>query len=142
MSEQESTDVPTGSSEKAAGKEQIEDLPFEAAHNCCVFMGDLKKHTEFTGIVDFLKRSRVIVALATPDIIYKDHQQEFWKNAKMDYWNNEYAVVSTIQGEFVIISEDDIREALKLTDKKTDPRVLSWVEQRMFPKNEVQWTDY
>ena len=48
----------------------------------------------------------------------------------MDYWNNESAIVSTIQGEFVIISEDDIREALKLTDKKTDPRVLSWIEQR------------
>ena len=84
----------------------------------------------------------MIVALATPAIIYKDHQQEFWKNAKIDFCNNESAVVSTIQGEFVIISEDDIREALKLTDKKTDPRVLSWVEQRMFPKNEVQWTDY
>ena len=129
MSEQESADIPAGSSKKATGTEQMEELPFEPAHNCCAFMGDLKKHQEFTGIVDFLKRSRVIVALATPAIIYKDHQQEFWKNARMDYWNNESAVVSTIQGELVIISEDDIREALKLYDeKKTDPRELSWIE--------------
>ena len=53
MSEQESADVSAGSSEQAAGKEQIEELPFEPAHNCCAFMGDLKKHQEFTGIVDF-----------------------------------------------------------------------------------------
>ena len=42
----------------------------------------------------------------------------------------ESAIVSKIQGELVIISENDIREALKLEDVKTDPRELSWTEQR------------
>src|ERR1044071_6884799 len=130
MSEQESVSVPAGSSSKVAEKEKSVDLPFESAHNCCAYLGHVKKHTEFARIIEFLKRSRVIDAIATPAIIYRDHHQEFWANAKMDFWDNESSLVSKIQGELVIISENDIREALKLEDVKTDPRELSWTEQR------------
>src|ERR1043165_5970385 len=130
MSKQERTTEQAGSSAQAAEKGKEELLPFENAHNCCAYLGDVKKHTEFTGIIEFLKRSRVIDAIATPAIIYRDLLQEFWTNAKMDFWECESSIASTIQGQLVIVSENDIREALKLEDVKTDPRELSWTEQR------------
>ena len=42
---------------------------FERSHNCCAYLGDVEKNTEFTGIIEFLKRSRIVHALATPTII-------------------------------------------------------------------------
>src|ERR1044071_7442212 len=110
MVEPQKTDIPAGSSDKAAGKKSEEELPFEEAHNCCAFLGDVKKHTEFTGIIEFLKRSRVVDAIATPAIIYKDLLQEFWTNAKMDFWECESSLVSKIQGQLVIVSENDRSE--------------------------------
>src|ERR1044071_1998537 len=130
MSEQEKSTGQAGSSSQLSKKGTEELLPFENAHNCCAYLGDVKKHTEFTEIIEFLKRSRVIDAIATPAIIYRDMLQEFWTNAKMDFWECESSLVSKIQGKLVIVSENDIREALKLEDEKTDPRELSFTEQR------------
>src|ERR1044071_8073989 len=113
MSEQEKPSEQAGSSAQAAEKGKEEILPFENAHNYCAYLGDVKKHTEFTEIIEFLKRSRVIDAIATPAIIYRDMLQEFWTNAKMDFWECESSLVSKIQRQLVIVSEKDIREALK-----------------------------
>ena len=43
----------------------------------------------------------------------------------MDFWEGESSLVSKIQGELIIVSENDIREALKLEDVKTDPKELN-----------------
>src|ERR1044071_4146537 len=125
MSEQEKSTGQAGSSSQLSKKGTEEILPFENAHNCCAYLGDVKKHTEFTGIIGFLKRSQVIDAIATPAIIYRDLLQEFWTNAKMDFWEGESSLVSKIQGVLIIVPENDIREALKLEDVKTDLRELS-----------------
>src|ERR1044071_3017302 len=130
MSEQEKPTEQAGSSSQAAKKVTKELLPFENAHNCCAYLGDIKKHTDFIEIIEFLKRSRVIDAIATPAIIYQDMIQEFWNEAKMDFWECESSLVSKIQRQLVIVSEKDIREALNLQDEKTDPRELSFMEQR------------
>src|ERR1044071_2761173 len=110
MSEQEKTTEQAGSSSQPAKKATEELLPFENAHNCCEYLGDVKKHAEFIEIIEFLKRSRVIDAIATPAIIYRDMLQEFWTNAKMDFRECESSLVSKIQGQLVIVSENDRSE--------------------------------
>src|ERR1043165_1784297 len=118
MTKQEKTTEQAGSSSQPAKKASEELLTFENAHNCCAYLGEVKKHTEFIEIIEFLKRSRVIDAIATPTIIYRDMIQEFWTEAKMDFWDCESSVISKIQGKMVIVSEKDIREALNLQDEK------------------------
>src|ERR1044071_1157234 len=130
MSEQEKTTEQAGSSSQPAKKASEELLTFENAHSCCAYLGELKKHTEFVEIIEFLKRSRVIDAIATPTIIYQDMMQEFWSGAKLDFWNCESCLISKIQGQRVIVCEQDLREALNLQDEKTDPKELSFMDQR------------
>ena len=85
MSEQEKTTEQAGSSSQPAKKVPEEPLTFENAHNCCAYLREVKKHTEFVEIIEFLKRCRVIDAIATPTIIYRDMMQEFWSGAKLDF---------------------------------------------------------
>jgi hypothetical protein len=90
----------------------------------------VKKHTEFVGIIEFLKRSRVIDAIATPTVIYRDMIQEFWSNAKLDFWKCESCLTSKIQGQRVIVCEEDLREALNLDDDPKDPKEFTFMDQR------------
>ena len=51
MSEQEKTTEQAGSSSQPAKTVSEELLAFENAHNCCAYLGEVKKHTEFVGII-------------------------------------------------------------------------------------------
>src|ERR1043165_2301354 len=105
--------------------------PFEKTHNCCANLGDVEKNVEFTGIIEFLKRSRVVYALATPTIIYKDIIEDFYRNAKYDFWDNQTIIKSKIQDMEMFLTESDIREALQIKfEVSEDPRELSWTEQK------------
>src|ERR1044071_1331130 len=111
MSEPEKTTQQAGSSSQPAKTVPPKQLDFENAHNCCAYLGDVKKHTEFADIIEFLKRCRVIDAIATPTIIYRDIMQEFWSNAKLDFWNCESCLTSKVQEQRIIVCEQDLREA-------------------------------
>src|ERR1044071_7043589 len=56
--------------------------------------------------------------------------QEFWTNAKLDFWKCESCLTSKIQGQRVIVCEEDLREALNLNDDPKDPKEFTFMDQR------------
>ena len=78
---------------------KVAEWPFAFRHNIRAYLDKTsKKHKEFEGMIEFLKRSRIFFAISEPCTIYLDHQRDFWTNATYSYVDDKLTIKSQVHG--------------------------------------------
>ncbi|XP_021996052.1 uncharacterized protein LOC110893241 [Helianthus annuus] len=90
-------------------------------HNQSIKLDEVPQ--DFEDVARWVRSSRIGYAVETDVKVYKIHIQEFWENAKPETINNKRGIASTVKR--VEVTEDRIRQVLKLLDNDQDPLSLS-----------------
>ncbi|CAI9269372.1 unnamed protein product [Lactuca saligna] len=94
------------------------DMEFAKVHNSAIFLEDPNAaHNDLKFIVDGLKMSCLVHALATCPIIYQNLIKDFWRSAVVKKNNHgEKFIESKIEEKKVQVLESMIRESLQIDD--------------------------
>ena len=97
-----------------------EHLPCNLAHNICVWLSvnpSKPKEQQFAPITEYIKNSSLFFAVSENVDIYERIIREFWRTAKVIRTENDLSIAAKIDEHEVIISEEVIRQMLKLDDE-------------------------
>ncbi|KAJ0958713.1 hypothetical protein HanPSC8_Chr01g0041911 [Helianthus annuus] len=103
----------------------------ESRHNMAAYLqpeGSISP--EFTGIMEYLHRARINYAITTQHIAYQSHIKAFWSSAVIETVENKEVIRATVAEKPVIITENTIRERLRLGDQPEDPTSIDLQCQR------------
>ncbi|KAJ0823448.1 hypothetical protein HanPSC8_Chr16g0743831 [Helianthus annuus] len=98
---------------------------FDPLHNsCCDF--DEEKNTklsEFSSILEFMRRVPIPKALTKQHLVYKSHVKRFWKHATYDEANK---VINSVVKQYeekkpIVVTEALVREVLDFPDDVDSP---------------------
>ncbi|XP_035844043.1 uncharacterized protein LOC110906425 [Helianthus annuus] len=92
-------------------------------HNQSINLDEVPQ--DFEDVARWVRSSRIGYVVETNVKVYKIHIQEFWENAKPETINNKRGIASTVRNKRVEVTEDRIRQVLKLLDNDQDPLSLS-----------------
>ncbi|KAJ0604370.1 hypothetical protein HanHA300_Chr02g0049031 [Helianthus annuus] len=81
--------------------------------------------TDFEDVTRWVRNSRIGYAVETSVAVYPLHIQEFWENVKLESINNKPGISSTVRNKRVEVTEERIRQVLKLKDNSDEPQSLS-----------------
>ena len=111
-------------------KSEVEAMS-ESRHNMAAYLqpeGSISP--EFTGIMEYLHRSRINYAITTQYIAYQSHIKAFWSSAVIETVENKEVIRATVAEKPVVITENTIRERLRLGDQPEDPTSIDLQCQR------------
>ncbi|KAJ0882781.1 hypothetical protein HanPSC8_Chr10g0413631 [Helianthus annuus] len=111
-------------------KSEVEAMS-ESRHNMAAYLqpeGSISP--EFAGIMEYLHRSRINYAITTQYIAYQSHIKAFWSSAGIETVDNKEVIRATVAEKPVVITENTIRERLRLGDQPEDPTSIDLQCQR------------
>jgi hypothetical protein len=89
-------------------------LPYGDRHNICAYLDPTTKYgQDFRGIIEFLRRSRILHAISVHCDIYSSHIQEFWNTAQSVIVDGISVLQATVLGHPITVGEADIRRVLR-----------------------------
>lgn len=142
------TQVPlTKEQEKAEQRAKVmQSLPYNDVNNVLAYLdlNSKSKHIgSFTGIITFLRRSRIFKAISTPCTPYVSHQRIFWRNAVVDNREHPTVITSTVYGVEIEITAQILRDLLEFGDQfgdptSLDPHKVRGLFARIFYKGEIK----
>ncbi|KAJ0854026.1 hypothetical protein HanRHA438_Chr14g0657961 [Helianthus annuus] len=101
-------------------KSEVESMS-ESRHNMAAYLQpEGKISPEFTGIMEYLHRSRINYAITTQHIAYQSHIKEFWNSAAIETVENKEVIRGSVAEKPVVITENTIRARLQLGDQPED----------------------
>ncbi|KAD4586040.1 hypothetical protein E3N88_23641 [Mikania micrantha] len=105
---------------------RMADLRFVSDHNMSAYLGDPpEKHSKFKSMVDGPILSPVNYAIMEHPIVVSDFIEGFWSTVtEHTDANGTVSIIGKIQGQFIIIREQILRDCLQFGDKATDPMEL------------------
>ncbi|KAJ0533618.1 hypothetical protein HanIR_Chr09g0410461 [Helianthus annuus] len=111
-------------------KSELESMS-ESRHNMAAYLqpeGSISP--EFTGIMEYLHRARINYAITTQHVAYQSHIKAFWSSAVIETVENKEVIRATAAEKPVVITENTIRERLRLGDQPEDPTSIDLQCQR------------
>ncbi|KAM0060704.1 hypothetical protein Hdeb2414_s0004g00127201 [Helianthus debilis subsp. tardiflorus] len=103
----------------------------ESRHNMVAYLqpeGSISP--EFAGIMEYLHRARINYAITTQHVAYQSHIKAFWNTARVETVDNQEVIRAIVAEKPVVITENSIRERLRLGDKSEDPTSIELQCQR------------
>nr|GEW97515.1 hypothetical protein [Tanacetum cinerariifolium] len=91
-------------------------LTFADTHNMIAFLTKLDASEGFEQIIDFLNTSLIQYALMVNPTIYVSCIKQFWSSVSLEKTNDVVRLQALIDRRKVIITEDTVRQALRLDD--------------------------
>ncbi|KAJ0797436.1 hypothetical protein HanPI659440_Chr04g0173811 [Helianthus annuus] len=111
-------------------KSEVEAMS-ESRHNMAAYLQPVGSISpEFTGIMEYLHRSRINYAITTQYIAYQSHIKAFWSSAGIETVENKEVIRAIVAEKPVVITENTIRERLQLGDQPEDPTSIDLQCQR------------
>ncbi|KAM0023774.1 putative HhH-GPD domain, endonuclease III-like, iron-sulfur cluster loop, DNA glycosylase [Helianthus debilis subsp. tardiflorus] len=97
-------------------------LEGDPSHNICAYLGLDSKHSPvFKQVIVFLLRSRIHHAISVRANVYKDHQRQFWRTAKIIDSEGVPTISAIIHNKPFAITVNTIRDILQFPDTDEDP---------------------
>nr|GEV91327.1 hypothetical protein [Tanacetum cinerariifolium] len=94
-------------------------LAFAGTHNMIAYLTKLDTSEGFEQILDFLNASMIQYALTLNPTIYVSCIKQFWSSVSIKKTNDVVHLQSLIDRRKVVITEDTVRQALRLDDAKS-----------------------
>ncbi|KAM0067622.1 hypothetical protein Hdeb2414_s0002g00063511 [Helianthus debilis subsp. tardiflorus] len=103
----------------------------ESRHNMVAYLQPVGSiSSEFDGIMEYLHRARINYAITTQHVAYQSHIKAFWNTAGVETVDNQEVIRAVVAEKPVVITENSIRERLRLGDKSEDPTSIELQCQR------------
>ncbi|KAJ0456269.1 hypothetical protein HanIR_Chr15g0760491 [Helianthus annuus] len=103
----------------------------ESRHNMVAYLQPVGSISpEFSGIMEYLHRARINYAITTQHVAYQSHIKAFWNTAGVETVDNQEVIRAVVAEKPVVITENSIRERLRLGDKSEDPTSIELQCQR------------
>ncbi|KAJ0467707.1 hypothetical protein HanIR_Chr14g0688261 [Helianthus annuus] len=103
----------------------------ESRHNMAAYLQPVGSISpEFTGIMEYLHRARINYAITTQHIAYQSHIKAFWNSAVVETVDNKEVLRAVVAEKPVVVTENSIRERLRLGDQSEDPTSIDLQCQR------------
>lgn len=99
----------------------MDELKFADSHNLAIFLVDPPAaHGELRSMVHGLKKCRLASALTLSPVIYQNQIKEFWSIVVVQKGDgNSKFVEGTVKGRKIVVTEQIIREVLRIEDQRS-----------------------
>nr|GEX00046.1 hypothetical protein [Tanacetum cinerariifolium] len=122
-------------------------LTFADTHNMIAFLTKSDASEGFEQIIDFLNAHVIQYALMVNPIIYVSYVKQFWTSVSIKKANDVVRLQALIDRKKVIITEDTIRQALRLDDADgvdclSNEEIFTELERMGYEKQSTKLTFY
>nr|GEW88739.1 hypothetical protein [Tanacetum cinerariifolium] len=122
-------------------------LTFADTHNMIAFLTKLDASEGFEQIIDFLNTSVIQYALTVNSTIYVSCIKQFWSSVSLKKTNDVVRLKALIDRRKVIITEDTVRQTLRLNDANsidylTNEEIFAELARMGYKKSSTKLTFY